>query len=75
MIKAEIPDFRSQIDCVMIDLDYNGKVFDIDFSDLPAKKAELVNGAYEFDAKACGKKIAVKVVDMLGEEVLVLLSI
>ena len=54
VIKAEIPDFRSQIDCVMIDLDYDGKVFDIDFSDLPAKKADLVKSAYEFDAKECG---------------------
>lgn len=75
VIKAEIPDFRSQIDCVMIDLDYNRKVFDIDFSDLPAKKSEMVNGAYEFDATACGKQIAVKVVDMLGEEVIEVIEI
>ena len=42
VIKAEIPDFQSQIDCVSIDLDYDGKVFDVDFSDLPAKKTDLV---------------------------------
>lgn len=69
VIQAEIPDFRAQIDCVLIDMDYNGEVFDIDFSDLPEKKADLVHGRYEFDADKCGKKVAVKVIDMLGEEV------
>lgn len=74
VIRAEIPDFRSQIDCVMIDLDYDGKVFDIDYSDLPAKKTDLVKGAYEFDAERCGKTVAIKVIDMLGEEVFLLPS-
>ena len=70
VIKAQIPDFRSQIDCVLIDLDHTGDVFDINFSDLPEKKAGLVEGVYEFDEKECGKRIAVKVIDMLGEEAL-----
>ena len=74
IIKAQIPDFRSQIDCVLIDLDYDGKVFNIGFSDVPEKKKDLINGTYEFDKKQCGKKIAVKVIDMLGEEVMEVLS-
>jgi hypothetical protein len=75
VIKAEIPDFRSQIDCVMINLDYDGGVFDIDYSDLPPKKTDLVKGLYEFDAKKCGKSIAIKVMDMLGEEVLTVIKL
>ena len=75
VIRAEIPDFRSQIDCVTIDVDYDGKVFDIDFSDSPPKKTDLVQSLYEFDTKKCGKQMAVKVVDMLGEEILTVIGL
>jgi len=73
-IKASIPDFRSQIDCVSIDFNFDGKDFKIDFSDIPEKKKDLISGKYEFDTKNCGKKIAVKIIDMLGEEVLAILE-
>jgi adenine-specific DNA-methyltransferase len=40
-------------------------------SDVPKKKTNLVAGEYEFDLPNPSGKIAVKIVDMLGEEVLV----
>jgi len=70
LIKVKIPDFRSMIDVVLIDTEYNGKVFNIKHSDVPEKKKDFVLGKYELEVP---KKttIAVKIIDMLGEEVLI----
>ena len=38
---------------------------------MPERKAELVTGRYELPAPADETTVAVKIVDMLGEEVLV----
>ena len=64
-----IDDFRAQIDCVLIDTDYNGEHFRIVESDLPEKKADFIKAEYEFTLPRAGAKVAVKIVDMLGEEV------
>ena len=72
LLKAKIDDWRAMVDCVLIDADYDGKVFRIGLSDVPEKKTDLVSGRYELPALV-GKTIAVKIVDMLGEEVLVTL--
>ena len=66
-----ISDFRSQIDVVLIDFNYSGETFNICHSDVPKKKTDLVSGEYEFDLPNPNGKIALKIVDMLGEEVLV----
>lgn len=66
-----ISDFRSQIDVVLIDFDYDGKAFNICHSDVPNKKTDLVSGEYQFDLPNANGKVAVKIVDMLGEEVLI----
>jgi len=71
LIKVKIPDFRSMIDVVLIDNNYNGKVFNIAYSDVPEKKNDLVEGKYEIDIPKKKTTIAVKIIDMLGEEVLV----
>ena len=71
MIKVKIPDFRSMIDVVLVDTDYNGKVFNITYSDVPEKKKGLVGGKYELDILKKKTTIAVKIIDMLGEEVLI----
>lgn len=59
------------VDCVMIDTAYDGKVFNVVLSDVPEKKADLVQGSYEIPAPGGSTTIAVKIIDMLGEEVLV----
>jgi DNA modification methylase len=63
--------FRTQIDVVLIDTNYNGKTFNITYSDVPAKKQDFVTGEYNLDLPKSSKKVAVKIIDMLGEETLI----
>ena len=69
IFNEQIDDFRAQIDCVLIDTDYNGEHFDIAESDLPKKKTDFIKGEYELALPRAAAKVAVKIVDMLGEEV------
>ena len=71
LFKVKIPDFRSMIDVVLIDNNYDGSLFNITYSDVPEKKNDLINGTYEIDLLNKDSKIAVKIIDMLGEEVLI----
>ena len=66
--KPEIKDFRAMIDCVLIDTDYNGKVFNVVYSDVPKKKNDLVRCSYKLKNRG---KVAIKIIDMLGEEILI----
>ncbi len=58
----------------MIDNNYNGMVFNIILSDIPEKNDDLVIGNYEVPVTE-GCTIAVKITDMLGEEVLSIFTI
>jgi DNA modification methylase len=71
LLQKKIPDFRSMIDVVLVDTDYDGEVFKIGFSDVPEKQSDLVKGEYELEIIEKPTKVAVKIIDMLGEEVLV----
>lgn len=71
MLKPKIDDWRAMVDCVMIDAAYDGKVFNVALSDVPEKKTDLVTGRYELPASNGETTVAVKIIDMLGEEVLV----
>ena len=73
LLKPMIRDWRSMVDCVLIDPDYDGRVFKIAVSDVPERRNDLVRGRYGIPAKDCGRIVAVKIIDMLGEEVLVTL--
>ena len=65
---TKIKDFRQIIDSVAIDVDYNGKLFNAEIMDIPTKK-EMVKGEYKYEYKKAGDyKVAVKIVDLLGEE-------
>ena len=55
----------------MIDPTYDGQVFNVVLPDVPERKADLVAGRYELPAPAGPTTVAVKITDMLGEEVLV----
>ncbi len=70
ILTAQITDWRAMVDSVMIDTAYNGQVFNIAYPDIPAKKNDLVSGEYELDAPEGKTTVAVKITDMLGEEVL-----
>ena len=70
VFRANIDDWRAVVDCIMIDTDYDGEVFNIALSDIPEKKTDLVEGRYELPAPAEGSTVAVKIIDMLGEELI-----
>jgi DNA modification methylase len=73
VIAPRITDWRMMVDSVLIDLAYDGSVFGIGIADVPADKTDLVTGSYDLPA-ALGSTIAVKITDMLGEEILVALD-
>ena len=66
--QAKVADFKQIIDSVAIDVDYNGKLFNAEIMDLPTKK-ELIKAKYNWEYPKKGKyTVAVKIVDVLGEE-------
>jgi hypothetical protein len=73
IVKPKIDDWRAMVDCVMIDPAYDGTVFNVTLSDVPEKKTDLVRGQYELPAPNGETTVAVKIIDMLGEEILVTL--
>ncbi len=75
LFKAHVTDWRFLVDCVMIDPAYNGLSFNIALTDLPEKKTDLVNGCYTLPAPEGKTTVAVKIVDMLGEEVVILAEV
>ncbi len=70
LFKVKIPDFRCMIDTVLIDNNYDGKTFHIVYSDVPERKDDLVKGKYEIKIPKSKTKVAAKIIDMLGEEVI-----
>lgn len=71
LLAPQIDDWRAMVDSVMIDTAYDGKVFNVVITDVPEKKSDLVVGKYNFPASESETNIAVKITDMLGEEVLI----
>ena len=66
-----IDDFRAQIDCVLIDTNYTEEHFTIVESDVPKKKEDFVDGEYTVSLLHSNARVAVKIIDMLGEETVV----
>jgi hypothetical protein len=71
VFNVPIDDWRMMVDCVLIDPAYDGEVFSVALSDVPEKRDDLVIGTYSLPAPAGTTTVAVKIIDMLGEEVLV----
>ena len=67
----QIDDFRAQIDCVLIDTDYTGEHWTIVESDVPEKKTDFVAGEYTVTLPRPDARVAIKIIDMLGEETVV----
>ena len=63
-----IEDFRAQIDCVLIDTDYTAEYFNIVESDVPKNKDDFIEGEYTLSLPRPDARVAVKIIDMLGEE-------
>ena len=76
LLTAQIKDWRAMVDCILIDTNYDGNTFNITLTDLPAKKTDLVEGTYTFPTDKKKKTtIAIKIIDMLGEELLETLEV
>lgn len=71
ILRPQIEDWRAMVDCVMIDPAFDGNVFQVVCSDVPIKKDDLVKGSYTLPAPDEPTVVAVKIIDMLGEEVLI----
>lgn len=71
LFRAEVTDWRAVVDCVLIDTDYQGEVFNVRLADVPECKQDLVQGRYRLPMPAPGARVAVKIIDMLGEELLI----
>ena len=71
LFRAEVTDWRAVVDGVLIDTDYQGEVFTVTLADVPERKQDLVQGRYQLPAPPAGARVAVKIIDMLGEELLV----
>lgn len=71
LLSPKIEDWRAMVDCVYIDTAYNGSVLNVALADVPERKADLVTGTYELPAPPGETAVAVKIVDMLGEEILI----
>ena len=71
LFRAQIDDWRAVVDCVMIDLNYDGEVFNVALSDTPARKQDLVEGEYELKLPPNKSIVAIKIIDMLGEEIII----
>jgi len=66
--KAKVDDYRQVIDSIAIDADYDGSLFNAEIIDVPVKK-DLIKGEYVVEYEKKGKNtIAIKIVDVLGEE-------
>jgi hypothetical protein len=59
------------IDTVAIDTAYDGQVLNVVLADAPERRSDYVKGRYELPAPAGETTVAVRITDMLGEEVLV----
>jgi hypothetical protein len=68
---SQVIDSRAMVDCVMIDTSYNGEVLGIGLSDVPERKDDLVQGRHELSEPEGETTVGVKIIDMLGEEVLI----
>lgn len=75
VVQPRIEDWRAMVDSVMIDTSYDGEVFDITLSDVPERKTDLVAGTYELPAPKGKTTVAVKITDMLGEDILHLATV
>lgn len=71
VVQPKVADWRAMVDSVMIDTAYDGAVFNVIHADVPLRKTDFVAGEYTLDAPDGEARVAVKITDMLGEEVLV----
>ncbi|HBG44966.1 MAG TPA: hypothetical protein DDX03_10770, partial [Firmicutes bacterium] len=63
-------DWRSLIEWVSLDRNYDGRTFNVYLSDIPKDIKQYVSGRYTIPNVPGGAVIALKVIDILGHETL-----
>lgn len=71
MDQTETRHWNTTLECVIIDTSNGGRIFNVIFSDVPEKKMNVVSGKYDLPFSNKKTTVAVKIIDMRGEEVLV----
>lgn len=71
VVPPHIEDWRVMVDSVAIDPAYDGMTFRALVADAPHKRSALVVGAYQLRNVTLPTTVAVKITDMLGEELLI----
>jgi DNA modification methylase len=71
ILSPKIDDWRAMVDCIYIDTAFNGTVLNVALADIPERKSDLVDGKYNLPAPPAETTVALKIVDMLGEEVFI----
>jgi len=69
---VQIQQWQAMVDSVIIDPAFDGTLFQGKLADVPLKKRDLVVGTYEVEGPAEEITVAVKIIDVLGEELLIL---
>ncbi|MBI2762942.1 MAG: site-specific DNA-methyltransferase [Chloroflexi bacterium] len=73
VLTPQITDWRAMVDSVFIDAAYDGEVFNVAQADIPERRQDLVSGSYAVTRPAGSERpVAVRITDMLGEDVLVI---
>ena len=75
VFRAQISDWRAVVDCILIDPQHNGHVFNVALADVPERKQDLVQGNYRLPAPVGPATVALKIIDMLGEELVLLFEV
>lgn len=71
VFRAQMTDWRAVVDCVLIDTQHDGPVFNVALADALERTQDLVSGRHELPAPPEGSMVAVKIIVMLGEELVV----
>ena len=74
-MKALDDDWRATVDHVAIDPAYDNQVFRAVIADVPKRRTDRVVGIYRVEAPLAETVVAVKLTDVLGEEILVTESV
>ncbi|MBA3342881.1 MAG: hypothetical protein H0T48_13735 [Gemmatimonadaceae bacterium] len=74
VLSPQITDWRAIVDAVLIDPNFGHAVFNAAVVDAPEERGTLVRGTYHIPLTEEGGVVAVKVVSVLGEEVLAVSS-
>ena len=75
VFRAQISDWRAVVDCILIDPQHDGLVFNVALADVPERKQDLVQGSYRLPAPVGPSTVALKIIDMLGEELVLLFEV